>query len=91
MMVFWVGKEDDFSSVITCSENGYCKTILYPNPFFSLSSQSRSVRNAVASFIWTTKRDDLDFKFLRKVSHCYLSCYLAVYWLVMEITIYDKL
>jgi len=25
------------------------------------------VRNAVASFIWTTKRDDVDFKFLRKV------------------------
>ena len=25
------------------------------------------MRNAVASFIWTTKRDDVDFKFLRKV------------------------
>lgn len=35
-----------------------------PNCEFSL--MSRSVRNAVASFIWTTKRDDLDFKFLRK-------------------------
>lgn len=33
----------------------------------SLFPQSRSVRNAVASFIWTTKRDDVDFKFLRKV------------------------
>ena len=29
--------------------------------------QSRVVRNAVSMLIWTTKRDDIDFKFLRKV------------------------
>ncbi|KAL9959524.1 hypothetical protein ACROYT_G032852 [Oculina patagonica] len=35
-------------------------------PDCEFSLMSRSVRNAVASFIWTTKRDDVDFKFLRK-------------------------
>ncbi|EDO44351.1 predicted protein, partial [Nematostella vectensis] len=30
------------------------------------SSNSRMVRNAVPSLIWTVKRDDIDFKFLRK-------------------------
>jgi len=35
-------------------------------PDCEFSLMSRSVRNAVAYFIWTTKRDDVDFKFLRK-------------------------
>ncbi|PFX29352.1 tubulin monoglycylase TTLL3-like [Stylophora pistillata] len=35
-------------------------------PDCEFSLMSRTVRNAVASFIWTTKRDDVDFKFLRK-------------------------
>ena len=75
--MFSIAKEGDTISAVS-SEIGYCKImnhcllIIYPNALFSLSSQSRSVRNAVASFIWTTKRDDLDFKFLRKVSHCHL-------------------
>ncbi|XP_031566355.1 protein monoglycylase TTLL8-like isoform X2 [Actinia tenebrosa] len=35
-----------------------------PNSEFNL--MSRMVRNANASFIWTIRRDDVDFKFLRK-------------------------